>query len=460
MHCAWNAVEESMEKIREHLRVGLDRNKALAALGRFHLLRSEWEEAGQAYARLISNVTTPEILSAEEAWLERYARIPGDHFMAVHIIQLVRAMKLARRVQGLSRKPASDKKALIVAGTSAPEKVSVLKPFRHAVIQAVSAFKGVVIGGGTNSGVSGMVGEAFEKGNPQGSLVGFLPGKLFPGVSIHPAYHKVVRGKLPDFGLESVLQYWEYLLDQGIVPEDVRVLGLGGGAISRFEYDFAVALGATVGLVRGSGREADRILTGDFWGPEGSIVELAEEASILMFCLYSPGRAVSEDSLEYQLAAGIHENYLRDPSGEPPNRKPWEVLSPTFRCASFGQAQGMTVLLARVGLEVLPLRGVDLRRVRVHDLSRHLGKNAFTELAKMEHARWCLERARDGWHFGKFRDNEKKLHPDFVPWDRLSSEAQETDFRALKGWPEVLAHAGFGIFAIRGKTEKQRKRKA
>ena len=66
-------------------------------------------------------------------------------------------------------------------------------------------------------------------------------------------------------------------------------------------------------------------------------------------------------------------------------------------------------------------------------------------MARMEHDRWCAERRRAGWTHGTKRDNDRKLHPDLVPWDELDEEAREKDRVMVRDLPAFLAKTGLGV---------------
>ena len=67
------------------------------------------------------------------------------------------------------------------------------------------------------------------------------------------------------FSPVQVLHAWQDVLASGIKPEDVRLLGFGGGKIAAFEYRLALSLGATVGVVMGSGVAVDELLEDVLW---------------------------------------------------------------------------------------------------------------------------------------------------------------------------------------------------
>ena len=66
-------------------------------------------------------------------------------------------------------------------------------------------------------------------------------------------------------------------------------------------------------------------------------------------------------------------------------------------------------------------------------------------LAKMEHARWNVERLLDGWKWGKTKDVAKKISPHLVPWNELPQDLKEWDRETVRKIPEFLAAVGIDI---------------
>jgi hypothetical protein len=71
-------------------------------------------------------------------------------------------------------------------------------------------------------------------------------------------------------------------------------------------------------------------------------------------------------------------------------------------------------------------------------------------MAELEHGRWNVERLRDGWRFGKPRDDSRKLHDCLVPWNELPEEIKRYDRDAVRAFPEILAQAGLEIYRRTG----------
>ena len=66
-------------------------------------------------------------------------------------------------------------------------------------------------------------------------------------------------------------------------------------------------------------------------------------------------------------------------------------------------------------------------------------------MAKMEHARWNVERLLNGWKWGEKRDVTKKVSPYLVPWSELSIDMKEWDRQTVRKIPEFLAKVGLEV---------------
>jgi hypothetical protein len=130
--------------------------------------------------------------------------------------------------------------------------------------EAFSRFRGTLISGGTESGVAGIAG-AIAAARRAVEAVGYLPRRLPAGVRRDRRYARFRTTPSARFSAAEPLQYWADLLAAGIDPASVTLVGWGGGAIAAAEYRLALALGARVGLVAGSGRSADALLGDPLW---------------------------------------------------------------------------------------------------------------------------------------------------------------------------------------------------
>lgn len=72
--------------------------------------------------------------------------------------------------------------------------------------------------------------------------------------------------------------------------------------------------------------------------------------------------------------------------------------------------------------------------------------SALTEqLAKNTHEVWSLGRIAQGWTWGKVRDDEKKTHPDLVPYEELNDLEKEFDRQTSLETLKVILSLGYKI---------------
>lgn len=172
-----------------------------------------------------------------------------------------------------------------------------------------------------------------------------------------------------------------------------------------------------------------------------------------------------------RMGRAIHETYCRHmtSSGQHHLVEAWEELSYPKQIANFSQAHNYSVMLAFLGLALMPapvdpsrLRsraGEDVRlRVReLCDLERRnramCGGALFDGelsdwndvvafLAEREHDRWCLTLLSAGWSYGNQKDAEAQTHPDLVEWRTLMDDERGIDVEFILALDEVVAAAG------------------
>lgn len=135
--------------------------------------------------------------------------------------------------------------------------------------KVLASIRGVIVAGGTRTGVAGLVGAAVPGGRGRRASwrVGYLPDRRSAGLAalLDARYDAWVFSRGRGFSVAEPLAYWKHLLAAGVDPEGVRLIGLGGGRLAAFEYRLALAMGARVGLIAGSGRAADDMLRDHRW---------------------------------------------------------------------------------------------------------------------------------------------------------------------------------------------------
>ena len=329
---------------------------------------------------------------------------------------------------------------VIVAGDCGCKEYESVDKYRTLILDAFKGYKGIIISGGTEAGIAEVVGDIDEANSILTKAVGYLPHKL-GNVNIDKSYTVRIRTKGDSFSAREPLQYWQDILSAGIDPTSVRVLGIGGGKIAALEYRIALAMGAKVIVVEGSGRAAKELLIDVHWKDFPNLIKLPEEMLTLRYLVKAPPKSLPKIIRE-DVAKAIHENYRQQqkhniPSGDPAG-KPWSKLPGYLKEANRGQADDIGEKLAFVGYEIkksiAPIKKVTiLKKVEV-DL-----------LSKMEHGRWNAQKLLAGWKCGPVKDGLKQTNPCIVKWDELSDSDKQKDINPVMAIPEMLAQVGYEL---------------
>jgi hypothetical protein len=66
-------------------------------------------------------------------------------------------------------------------------------------------------------------------------------------------------------------------------------------------------------------------------------------------------------------------------------------------------------------------------------------------LAENTHEIWARQRMAEGWKYGPKRDDQKKEHPDLVPYSNLPESEKEYDRRTAMETLKVILALGYEI---------------
>jgi hypothetical protein len=442
-------IREAIKTCRQHAEAEIELPYALFTSGRLHLLLNESDRALSSYARgllhcLNGKYCVPaDVIAGEIEWIGRLhfgsRQQPFAHQRANTLLNLGHTILhggVPTPVRGL--KPP----VLIVAGGAASLDAAGLDLIRPLLQAALREFRGTVISGGTTTGLPGCVGDlAGELGAYKGfELLGYAPERLPHGVTAHVQYDKLI-GAGDDFSADQVLLTWTDILAAGIRPNEVLLLGFGGGSVSALEYRLALALGAEVGMVVVNEADAaDQLLRDPLWSALSNLYPLPiDKATLHAFVI--PADHVFEPALQQEMAKAFHSRYLINNAERlPPNMRPWSELDDTFKKANIEQAKYSVEILAAAGFGVREAKGEPLPFADFTDSDIEI-------MAKMEHGRWNVERLRDGWRFGE-RDDAKKLHDCLLPWEELPDKIKLFDRDAVRAFPAILAKANLEVYRV------------
>jgi tetratricopeptide (TPR) repeat protein len=442
-------LEQGIERCRRHVAARINLPWAMLDLGRFLLLLDEPYEALDAYARAILRSNAAYELASARDSLEHLTRVVGAR-PAFELARRLLLLGLAARyswpeaeaeLHALASPDATPLAApvVIVAGGTDPRLETEMRSYTDLLAAAFSNFEGTVLSGGTTQGISGIIGDIGRAAGDRIRTVGYLPALVPNDASKSPDYDELRQTAGHGFSPLEPLQNWIDLFDSGIPPGTVRLLGVNGGRVAATEYRIALALGATVGLVAESGREAGRLLADPDWTHQG-LVRLPTDTETLTAFLGPPRPALPE-ATHAALAQGIHESYrqerLRTQPATDPALSPWECLPDDLRASNLAQADDIAQKLRRIDCTVVA--------ANAPGPPAELSSAEVELLAEMEHGRWNAERLLAGWSWGEERDPERRTNPYLVSWVDLPEEIKEFDRQAVRNIPDLLATVGLSI---------------
>ena len=454
------AIRVALQTCDRHARMGIELPYAYFIAGRLcHLLEESgtgcgtyaalgWYARGIRYVLEGTYCIPSDILALESAWLRRmhYGRKPTKHCECIlELLEL--AQHAAAGTKPSEYGTALAAPVLIVAGGAETLGATTLKASRTLLRESLAAFKGTVISGGTMAGVPGCVGDVAKELAAQGKkgfkLLAYRPERLPDKARPHDGYdeHDCIGD---DFEPEQILRIWADILAAGIPPSEVLELGFGGGPLSALEYRIALSLGAEVGLVSNTGGEAETLPSDPIWAGLPNLLPVVDDPMTVR-AFVAPNGVEFDPGVLDKMAAEFHTRYVAGNTKELPDKlRPWQELSDTYKRANREEAAYAVRILEAAGFAVCAAnKPLDPDKVTF----------AFTEkeieqMAEMEHGRWNMERQRDGWRYAKERDNEKKLHPCLVSWEKLPDGpdgVKKYDRNAVRAFPSILAKAGLEI---------------
>ena len=463
-----NYVKEAIAACQQHVRVGIEQPRAQFTMGRLHLLLDNGPEALDAYLKAIAILMEPnsyarlDMLKDEIDFLYSInlgAALPPKCDEVDRLLKLAQAAKQLQKGEAfdltaaMSNEASSGalghpKRALIIVGGAGSLSAEEIAEFQPIIEWALKYADDLVGSGGTKVGIPGIVGETAKllaaKGSKGFTLLGYVPKRL--PVEAPPDrqnYDILITTTGDDFGVLEPIQGWLDILGLGLKPQQVRVLGMGGGRVAAVEYRLALALGAKVAVIPDSGREADALLRDPDWAANPNLLKLdnsvVDEATVRAFV--RPAAFVIESAKLDELASLVHEHYLRGTpySDVDPVRQSYANLRDDLKASNREQ-----ILYAA---EILASQGYVLEYVGDPDkiVQPALDPARVKCMAELEHGRFNIERLASGWRPGKRKDAVAKVNPYLQPWQKLPAEIQQYDFVAIGDYASHLQKAGYQI---------------
>lgn len=289
-------------------------------------------------------------------------------------------------------------------------------------------------------GVCSLAGDVQETFPDVIHAIGYVPRDV-TDVPIDYRYREIRFTEGSNFSAIEPLQYWCDLIASGVLPSQVKLFGIDGGAISASEYKMALSLGASVALLEGSGREAKKLRHNRWWRSAPSLMCVPEDPYIIEeFVKPHPTQlATAEREVLAQIIHNAYREYERSiTSADDPSLAPWNELLSDLKQSNRAQADRLFEKMERLGyrIERYPGSTAPVTEFTPEELD---------VLARMEHARWVVERLNGGWACAAGRDVRLKLSPYFVAWDDLPENVKEKERSVVRRIPYLLAETGLQI---------------
>ena len=152
---------------------------------------------------------------------------------------------------------------------------------------------------------------------------------------------------------------------------------------------------------------------------------------------YACSAALILGGMHEMLARDLHDIY-RTGSEFASTRQTWEQLPESVKDANRQQASRIQYLLKAAGYRISPMQDWDADKLM-------FAETEIEKMACLEHDLWRKAKEADGWIYGEQRDENKRTHPDLVPWDDLPEGEREKNLIVVRQMPVLLARVGFQI---------------
>ena len=286
--CLNPIIRQSVERCQNQAAVGMNMPWAHYGRGLFHLLLADRYRSLAAYAEAVETSSASFMIATSLETVDRLAPVRSElsgyewvrRLLMLALVARFPSSKDADRVrpellQLVTRdsRPISGPVVILAGGcdVSVQEEMQQYQPL---LVESFRGFEGTLIGGGTTAGISGIVGDIQERYPNSITTVGYVPGPTPVGATIDGRCRDVRRTEGEGFSALEALQKWTDLVASGVDPYDVRLLAIDGGGITAAAVQIALALGARVAVIEGSGREAGRLLSERNRGTPRRLVQL------------------------------------------------------------------------------------------------------------------------------------------------------------------------------------------
>jgi ppGpp synthetase/RelA/SpoT-type nucleotidyltranferase len=491
------AIRDAIAMCREHIKYNIEVPKCYWTMGKLYFILNDIDNACFNFAKAIDicnnqnpictvSVYEDQLRSYENLQLAINAQIDCQVIHALLLLGQFKHPKTGQKMKAeiigifdtlikqknATRKEMDESSRIVIVAGGCADLLDYYSRYEEILKDAFLTYQGIVISGGTESGIPGKVGEAIQSINKKRDtsslaqrklnpikLLGYLPKTLPPdehgkNIHRHQGYRYVTSLQNTDnFSILDIISYWIDIAVQNVNPDHVKVLGINGGRFTDLEYKIALAMGAQVGLIENSGRAVTGIMKDPEWSDHPNIVVLPCKITI-----GPDNKVILTEALHY-VWIFINQNqnyYLSEESCR--NEKNAEMIHKAFRKYLYDSGQSTEAGWANYKTDEDKQELIDsnynqlkyiepimLKSGYLYDytdkekLERFFSNDVACEaMAVLEHARWYLDRLRQGWRYGKTKDTRLKTNPYMVEWDKLDEKTKGIDRTMVKNWEEII----------------------
>jgi len=447
-------IETAIARCRDQAEVGVNLPWAYYDMGKFLMLLGRPYDSLAAYSRAIHLSTASFMIETSLRSVDRLVGVPdvpSQLAWAQRLLLIGLAAKFPtdvaiRRVAEAAVRgyePLSGAVMVIAGGCDAD--IAAKTDDRRALLgEAFRGWGGTVIAAGTAVGVGGLVSDLRQQYPKDVHTIGYVPKTIPADVTTEKCPERCSKLRYTEgdgFSALEPLQYWTDIIASGISPSDVKVVAIDGGAVGAAECQIALALGARVAVLEGSGGEVGALLSDAAWSAGRGLISLPADGMTVRAFVGPPTLELSA-GIRIEIGRAYHEDYRRarlsTPQSQDPSMGDWASLPEDLRSSNLEAADHIFEKLRQIGCTVHKVRGAKMRQIR-------FTRREIEMMAEMEHGRWTAERLLQGWKCGEKRDPDRRISRDLVSWAQLADDVKEQDRRMVRKIPELLAKEGLEI---------------
>jgi len=449
-------IKQMVQRFRDQVDVNMNIPRSLYALGKLYLFLGLPYESLNAYCSALFMSKTPDcrnILRDEIDSFEKMKDIGNDlagYDWVYRLLLLGNAVRfLSKESKNKLAKVASKipwrwkTPVVLMAGGCDSSFNGKIQEYSLILKKAFKPFNGSIVSGGSYSGISRLAGNIRQDIGKDILCVGYVPQRMKSNIDKKATrYDHMCRTQGAHFSLLEPLQAWTDLVVAGVDLNDIKLLGINGGQIAAAEFRIALCLGATVGIIKDSGREADELFEDKDWQSASNLLNIPKDTMTLQMFVNPLAPPLSNKEIRETLALSIHEEYrkknIEKLIEEHTELADWKNIRSFLMDSNRQQADHIMEKLRLIGCVAEPVKG---RESAIMTFT----KDEIELLAELEHGRWNMERLKDGWCWGKEKDVQKKISPYIISWSALPENIKDYDRETIRKIPFYLAKIGLEV---------------